>query len=90
MAFSTAMPEAFRLALFNDSPDNDNLQDFASTHVTQQTATQVVLQVIVQAYSSYKYTWLLYFIIVTTAIEKCDTKSFWYGFTESHFKIIKF
>ena len=30
----------------------------------------------------------LYFIIATTAIEKCDTKSFWHGFTQSNFKIL--
>ena len=27
-------------------------------------------------------------IIVRTAIEKYDTKSFWHGFTESHFEIL--
>ena len=65
-----------------------SMQDFASMHVIQQTTTQSCFAGNYTMLTLYKYVWLLYFIIIMTAIEKSDTKSFWHGFTETHFKIL--
>ena len=70
------MPEAFPVTFFNGSHDNDEVKSQAYL-LLKSVSLKLPLKNVA-----------LYFILVMTAIEKCNTKSFWHGFTESHFKIL--
>ena len=106
MAFSKAMPEAFRVTLFNGNRDNVEAKSHAyytqSERCTITCKTTLCYFIVSCAYlqnlascaafaicnhlnscreNTNTIRVALQFIIVTTAIEKCDTKSFGHGFT---------